>query len=383
MTAHTADWQWIPAYHLYFSPSTNTWARPDPATGEWTYLPAAHGSEARGRERGDVVATGYRLPTSKDDEEGGIGNVGWALDVDVGDSGERTSKDGGHDGVEDGEIPDAEPIGGQPPQAPTIEISHGPTPIIHHPPSSTPAPARVLRLVLITSDILPRDPHAPKVAILDSRPGGYYLARDRSAAKPVLRLKEMVVSKVHAMVWYGTRDADGPESQGDPRQGERAFWVVDCGSTHGTFLLSPASTAKPLRLSDPRQSSLPHKLGHLTRLTIGSTTFECHIHADWPCDRCALHDATPIPIDEPGATAPLSSTTSRSATPSSTAGVTMPNAAQWNPTEARRVALTSEAKRMDQARRAGVAMRSLKAQYFGSEAAGGKGKGAGRGRRAE
>ena len=46
----------------------------------------------------------------------------------------------------------------------------------------------------------------------------------------------------------------------------------------------------------------------------------------------------------------------------------MPNAAQWNAVEARRVAFTSEAKRVDQARRAGVAMRSLKAQYFGTEA---------------
>lgn len=118
------------------------------------------------------------------------------------------------------------------------------------------------------------------------------------------------------------------------------------------------------------------------RLTIGSTTFECHLHADWPCDRCALHDAAPLAIDDP-------STSSTSAAPSRTAmpgtgnaldsAVTMPNAAQWNTVEARRVALTSEAKRVDQARRAGVAMRSLKAQYFGSE---GKAKGGGRGSKA-
>jgi hypothetical protein len=58
----------------------------------------------------------------------------------------------------------------------------------------------------------------------------------------------------------------------------------------------------------------------------------------------------------------------------------MPNSGAWNATETRRVALTSEQKRAETARRAGVAMRSLKAQYFGSEASGkkgGKGKKAG------
>lgn len=198
-----------------------------------------------GREgRGDVVATGYRLPTT---EEGGIGNVGWALDVDVGDSPKDERKDAHQEAgrqatvnAEEGEIIDAEMTQRMPLQASHTEISNGPTTAVHHPPHPTPAATpRVLRLVLIKSDILPTDPSAPKVAILDSRPSGYYLARDRSAGKPVLRLKEMMVSKVHAMVWYGAREGDGAGGEGDVRaQGENGFWVVDCG------MFAPASPTR-------------------------------------------------------------------------------------------------------------------------------------------
>lgn len=357
-----------------------------------------------------MLATGYRLSTTdQPEDQGGIGNVGWALDVDVG----NPSQDGRHDsgqeaskGAEDGEIVNSEPGHKYPMQSSRSEFSNGPTTAINSQSQSVVSTTpRVLRLVLVKSDILPTDPTAPKVAILDSRPSGYYLARDRSAGKPVVRLKEMEVSKVHAMVWHGSRDAEdgGGESDARVRPAEKGFWIVDCGgfrfgiastnkadgyfagSTHGTFILAPSSTesTKPLRLSEPRQSSLPYKLEHLTRLTIGTTTFECHLHADWPCDTCALHDAAPIPIDDPS-TAPTSTSTSRTGTPgvgnALDSPVSMPNASQWNATETRRVALTSEAKRMDQARRAGVAMRSLKAQYFGNESGKGKGGGGGKGK---
>lgn len=158
------------------------------------------------------------------------------------------------------------------------------------------------------------------------------------------------------------------------------MWYVPClalrtrtdtviGSTHGTFLLPPCSPspATPQRLSDPRQASLPYKLEHLTRLTIGTTTFEAHLHAEWPCDGCALHDSPPIPLSTSSSPPPTTnpSTTNRDESP-----IHLPNAKEWKSTEPRRLALTSEQRKGDTRRRAGDAMRSLRAQYFGKDADG-------------
>lgn len=110
-----------------------------------------------------------------------------------------------------------------------------PTPPIHTAdPASVPAP-KILRLVVLSSDILPTTPDAPRVAILDSREGGYYIGRDRSSSAPVLRLREMVVSKCHALVWYGTRESGASAGGGNgsdrdaERRDEKGFWIVDCG----------------------------------------------------------------------------------------------------------------------------------------------------------
>jgi hypothetical protein len=181
-----------------------------------------------------VLATGYRLCTGHPEDQGGIGNVGWALDVDVGDS--KDGRKGDHERTEeaeDGEVVEEGPTYCTRDQVSGHEFSNGPTPattITQPPHSISPAIPRILRLVLIKSEILPTDPSAPKIAILDSRGSGYYLARDRSAGKPVVRLKEMVVSKVHALVWFGRRD-EGIGEDGDNRgESEKGFWLVDCGA---------------------------------------------------------------------------------------------------------------------------------------------------------
>jgi hypothetical protein len=223
----------------------------------------------------------------------------------------------------------------------------------------------------------------------------------------VLRLREMVVSKCHALIWYGTREsgAAGDDGYGSGRDADRreekekGFWIVDCGmsasfafalwihtdpapgSTHGTFLLPPSSPAQttPQRLSEPRQASLPFKLDHLTRLTIGTTTFEAHLHAEWPCDSCALHDSPAIALSS---TSPPGTNASTPTTPANRdeSPITLPNANEWKRTEPRRLALTSEQRKGDTRRRAGDAMRSLRAQYFGKDAdAQGKGKKGGKG----
>lgn len=105
-------------------------------------------------------------------------------------------------------------------------------------PPTTPA---VLRLVLVKSAVLPSD---AKIAILDSREGGYHLGRDRSASHPVLRMKEMEVSKVHALVYYGVKEeryAGGTEG--------KAWWIVDLGTESAIPLISDASSFPQRRLN--------------------------------------------------------------------------------------------------------------------------------------
>ena len=64
------------------------------------------------------------------------------------------------------------------------------------------------------------------VVVVDAREGGVQLGRDRCerGAQARVRVKEMEVSKTHALVYWGLRgDADEEES------GERGWWVVDLG----------------------------------------------------------------------------------------------------------------------------------------------------------
>ncbi|TFY76608.1 hypothetical protein EWM64_g7403 [Hericium alpestre] len=118
---------------------------------------------------------------------------------------------------------------------------------------------------------------------------------------PRVRLKEMEVSKVHATVFW---DAD-----------RREWAVVDMGSKHGTFVASGnaegrgaptgpgqggTTDERGIRLSAPRVASVPRRLGHMDRLTMGSTTFVVHVHEDrLPCIDCmasaqAIGDEIPL-----------------------------------------------------------------------------------------
>jgi len=140
------------------------------------------------------------------------------------------------------------------------------------------------RLIVLHTSILPSK---NRLAVID----GYselQFGRDVAAAgstTPKIRLKEMEVSKVHATVYW---DAS-----------RREWGVVDMGSVHGTFL-QPASASgddRGMRLSPPRQASIPRKLGHMDRLTIGGTTFLVHMHADrLPCDECWTSGTEEIPL---------------------------------------------------------------------------------------
>lgn len=62
------------------------------------------------------------------------------------------------------------------------------------------------------------------------------------------------------------------------------------GSTHGTFV-------DEHRLSEAKTASRPTRLSHLSKLTIGTTTFNVHMHEQWPCDICQLGNDNEIRLD--------------------------------------------------------------------------------------
>ncbi|KAF8227260.1 hypothetical protein L208DRAFT_1405634 [Tricholoma matsutake] len=141
------------------------------------------------------------------------------------------------------------------------------------------------RLLVLRTSILPSK---YRLAVID----GYselQFGRDippAGSTTPKLRLKEMEVSKLHATAYW---DAS-----------RREWSVVDMGSMHGTFLL-PVSTGvgndPGVRLSPPRTASMPRKLHHMDRLTIGGTTFIVHMHEDQlPCQECSPTGGDEIPF---------------------------------------------------------------------------------------
>jgi G-patch domain/FHA domain len=146
-----------------------------------------------------------------------------------------------------------------------------------------------------------------KVAILD---GYSTLEFGRDIAQPGsdiprIRLKEMEVSKVHATVYW------------DVEMNEWA--VVDMGSKHGTYYKPPGFSPldgrekEGVRLSPPRVASIPRKLRHGDHLTIGTTTFQIHIHdGELPCVACSPGVGEEIPLFPPESVLVDSSTLKRS-----------------------------------------------------------------------
>ena len=172
----------------------------------------------------------------------------------------------------------------------------------------------VFRLVALNSSILhPRQ----KIAVLDAYPE-IQIGRDKQlegSPMPRVRLKELAVSKLHAtLYWDGAR---------------REWNIVDMGSMHGTFvLLGPVGPddaqerGAGTRLSQPRVASVPRRLRHSDRLTIGGTTFEVHIHTDQrPCDLCAVGGKEEISLFPSNRATPIKRTSTQAGlagTPSST-----------------------------------------------------------------
>lgn len=118
------------------------------------------------------------------------------------------------------------------------------------------------------------------------------IGRDRptgSSSSPRLRLKEMAVSKYHAILYW---DA------------QRDMWgLVDVGSVHGTFVQAEGGASR--RLSPPKVASHPHFLRHLDVITIGGTHLQCHMHPskEGACSQCEPNASNLIPLTYPDAIA--------------------------------------------------------------------------------
>ncbi|KAI8809278.1 hypothetical protein BJ742DRAFT_243786 [Cladochytrium replicatum] len=191
--------------------------------------------------------------------------------------------------------------------------------------------AMTLRLVVVKSAIVPMR----AVVVVDDE--GITFGRDSSATdERRLKLKELSVSRCHANLYVDAvptsqeeimevsnkivTSSEEPEDNfsatfedGELLDGgeegeiqeeqdfgysetlraasntntECGWFIVDFGSTHGTFVNRE-------RLSGPKISSLPCRLNHLDTLQIGSTVFQVHIHPNWCCNDFQLTDTPPL-----------------------------------------------------------------------------------------
>lgn len=152
-----------------------------------------------------------------------------------------------------------------------------------------PASDATIRFVVKASNA----PGISSAAVLLVDAVGVSLGRDRDGSNNTkrVRLKELLVSKDHAAVFF----KDNEELEKSEKEEGPGFFVVDLGSTHGTYFNGK-------RLSAAKNASKPARLKHGDTLQIGSTTLEVHLHPPpWSsCEECkATSDKTIVPDGEP------------------------------------------------------------------------------------
>ncbi|KAK4685796.1 hypothetical protein P7C73_g4341, partial [Tremellales sp. Uapishka_1] len=259
-SSSTSDqWVYDPHLQVYYQQSSDTYAVPHLQTGQWSYTAA---KDFHTSAESSAVA-------EKEREDGEVeDDVGWGGLMDP----EKLASV-----VRRSEVPVAEKI--HPAYRNDIDA-----PVI---------PPHLLRMVVVKSGAL----KGGGIAIIDAREGGIQIGRDRCdrGGQARIRVKEMEVSKTHAVIYWGKK--------GDEADQEEGWWVVDLGSTQGTYLSQPAESSqipssKPERLAEPKHSSRPYPLRHLSTLAIGGTTFSIHLHPSWPCDTCKLHGDNEIALDD-------------------------------------------------------------------------------------
>jgi hypothetical protein len=212
MSTPTPTWIWDPTHSLYYSPELGSYAYTD-TEGGWHYLPAS--SLASSSTIPAPIATST-ADQGRDKEDGEIeDDVGWGglMEPEELDRALK-SKSKGKAGSSSNPSSRTEYTEKHPAYAnpyPTASPS---------PPAETPN--HLLRLVVLSSPSLTEG----HVAIIDTREGGIQLGRDRceKGGHPRVRVKEMEVSKSHAVIYWG--------AGGD---GEDGWWVVDLGTSKSSI----------------------------------------------------------------------------------------------------------------------------------------------------
>lgn len=248
----TDAWAWNPDQGVYYHAQSGQYAIPSRDGGDWTYLSASEMASTGGKEEGEI----------EDD-------VGW------------------------GGLMEPEQVAALVEKRAEPQRSwNEPDP----PKEEQPEPDRFLRLVVRRSKAL----EVGSVAVLDARPDGFRLGRDRAVKgdTPRVRVKEMEVSKTHALVYFGTRGRE-PRHGRDVAPEPEGWWILDLGSTLGTYVAHKGEE-KATRLSEAKHASPPYELLHGDKLTIGTTTFAVHIHDDWPCSECQFSGNVQIKLDDGG-----------------------------------------------------------------------------------
>ncbi|KAJ2856129.1 hypothetical protein J3B02_001777 [Coemansia erecta] len=177
----------------------------------------------------------------------------------------------------------------------------------------------LVRLVVVRSSPLIAGHYADIGAIGELRIGRDW-PEDNSQ---FLRIPELSVSRIHALIFLGSISEGSKEAKdtgsedgeiedtndtisenthiddADLSEGEYLeassqnseqqlkentsvpeVYIVDYGSTHGTFVNGK-------RISDAKTASIPCSLDHLDHIEIGQTLLQIHIHRQWACANCS------------------------------------------------------------------------------------------------
>ncbi|OCF62175.1 hypothetical protein L486_01842 [Kwoniella mangroviensis CBS 10435] len=310
-TPSADTWIYDHLHKVYFHPLSNSYAVPDPATGQWNYIPASDFQSASSSSTSiaQPQPVQQQAPDGGEKEEGEIeDDMGWGglMDPDKlaqieKDSKSRStsnsnSKTNGNNHKKD-TFQELE-------KHPSYVVPYDDPSLYSFPPDrkddteedhddNRPKETsnHILRLVVVHSKCL----EIGQVVIIDAREDGIQLGRDRceKGGQARVRLREMEVSKTHAVIYWGKGDITQEDEE------ENGWWIVDLGSTHGTLLSNPSTNkTKTKRLSEPKHSSKPHSIQHLAEIKIGSTTFSAHIHPSWPCDECTVNGNHEILLDD-------------------------------------------------------------------------------------
>ncbi|KAJ1533727.1 hypothetical protein HK096_004871 [Nowakowskiella sp. JEL0078] len=173
-----------------------------------------------------------------------------------------------------------------------------------------------IRLILVSQpESVPNKSKLPENCLIVVDAKGLLVGRDRPkfSSTPRLRLVDLAVSRLHCQLYLEpghqtmTRNSNFVFDN-VPEDDELAVWcpdkyyIIDHGSTHGTFLNGfrinlPKFVLFNIKHRIIQEFSKPQALGHLDNLRIGNHEFVIHIHSEWGCNDCLMSDHVVVNTD--------------------------------------------------------------------------------------